>query len=418
MARSSTKRPVSVKLSKVRKDHLTEVLDFDLKQILENGIRQTMHEYLQLLAELLINSEVIELVGKRSERSKERAANRWGSQDGSVTLLEQRVPIEKPRVRTSGRNGTEVALESYQALNDPTFLNEQAGAKLLAGLSTRNVPKVLEKLLDGRGIGRQTISNRAVQEMSKQLESFKSRTFGRLEFPVIFIDGVGLGNNLFVAAIGIDKSGAKHVLDFELGATENSGTCKRLLSNLIERRVLDADGGHLFVIDGGKGLRKAIANTFGNTVHVQRCAQHKKRNVEDKLPEYKRQNFQHRFAAAFAKKTLKGAEAAFRVLMRDLERDGYKAAANSLLEGNSELLTLHRLKIDGVLKRTLCTTNIIESLFSNARYQLRNVKRWRKEEQMERWLAASLLKAEKSLRRVPGYTQMPKLIAALKSQKL
>jgi transposase-like protein len=104
--------------------------------------------------------------------------------------------------------------------------------------------------------------------------------------------------------------------------------------------------------------------------------------------------------------------------MRDLERDGYKAAAKSLLEGNSELLTLHRLKIEGTLKKSLCTTNIIESLFSNARYQLRNVKRWRKEEQMERWLAASLLKAEQSLRRVPGYTQMPKLIAALKSQKL
>jgi putative transposase len=418
MPRSSTKKPGSVKLSKVRKDHLTEVLDFDLKCILEHGIRQTMHEYLQLLAELLINSEVIELVGKRSERSKERSANRWGSQDGSVALLEQRVAIEKPRVRTAGRNGTEVQLETYQALNDPTFLNEQAGAKLLAGLSTRNVPKVLEKLLDGRGIGRQTISNRAVQEMSKQLETFKSRTFGRLEFPVIFIDGVGLGDNLFVTAIGVDKSGAKHVLDFELGSTENSGTCKRLLSNLIERGVLDADGGHLFAIDGGKALRKAIADTFGNTVHVQRCLQHKKRNVEDKLPDYKRQNFCQRFSAAYSKKTLRGAEAAFRTLMRDLERDGYKAAAKSLLEGNSELLTLHRLKIEGTLKKSLCTTNIIESLFSNARYQLRNVKRWRKEEQMERWLAASLLKAEQSLRRVPGYTQMPKLIAALKSQKL
>ena len=121
MPRSSTKRPVSVKLSKVRKDHLTEVLDFDLEAIIKNGIRQTMHEYLQLFAELLINSEVIELVGKRSERSKERSANRWGSQAGSVALLEQRVAIEKPRVRTAGRNGTEVALETYQALNDPTF---------------------------------------------------------------------------------------------------------------------------------------------------------------------------------------------------------------------------------------------------------------------------------------------------------
>ncbi len=413
MTRSSTKRDSGVKLSKVRKDQLTELMEIDLKAFLQQGVRQAMHDHLKLLAELLINSEVIELVGKRNARDSNRTVGRWGSQAGSVVLLEQKVPIDKPRVRTSGINGQEVALESYQALNDPTFLNEQAGAKLLAGLSTRNVPKVLEKLLDGRGIGRQTISNRAMEEMSKQLQTFKNRTFGRLQFPVIFIDGVSLGDDLFVTAVGVDNSGAKHVLDFELGSTENSGNCRKLLSNLIERGILNPDGGHLFAIDGGPGLRKAIRAVFGKTVHVQRCVQHKKRNVLDKLPEYKHQSFIQKFSAAYSKKTFKAAEAAFSALRRDLERDGFVKAANSLLEGNMELLTLHRLKIDGVLRKSLCTTNIIESLFSNARYQMRNVKRWRKEEQEERWLAASLLKAEKSLRRVPGYTQMPRLVAAL-----
>jgi putative transposase len=415
MARSSSKTGPSVKLSKERRDHLTALLDLDLKQVLEGGIRQYMHDHLKLLAELLMNQEVIELVGQRSARDTDRTVSRWGSQDGCASLLEQKVRIEKPRVRTAGKNGTEIQLRTYEALTDPSFLNEQAAVKLLSGLSTRNLPKTLEKMLDGRGIGRQSISNRGIEEMTKQLEVFKNRSFGKQEFVVVFMDGVGLADRLFVTAVGVDKTGSKHVLGFEQGSTENSGICRRLLSNLIERGILNANGGHLFAIDGGKGLHKAIKDVFGTTVEIQRCTQHKKRNVLDKLPKQMHKTFIQKFAAAYSKKTYKGALAAFEKLRRELEMAGCNSAAVSLVEGNLELLTLHRLKIDGMLRKSLCTTNIIESLFSNARYQTRNVKRWRKEEQMERWLAASLLKAEKALRRVPGYTQMSKLIAELRT---
>lgn len=415
MSRSSTKRESTVKLSKARLDKLTELLDIDLGKVLESGLRETMHDYLKLFAQLLLNQETIELVGQRSERNPNRTAQRWGSQPGVAALLEQKVTIDKPRVRTAGKNGSEIQLKTYEALTDSSFLNEQAGVKLLCGLSTRNVPKALESILDGRGISRQSISNRGIEEMTKQLNFFKSRSFGKTDFVAIFIDGVGLADRLFVTAVGVDKTGAKHVLGFEQGSTENSGICRSLLSNLIERGVLNAEGGHLFAIDGGKGLHKAIKDVFGQTVEIQRCTQHKKRNVLDKLPKQMHKTFTQKFAAAYSKKTYKGALAAFEKLRRELEMAGCNSAAVSLVEGNLELLTLHRLKIDGVLRKSLCTTNIIESLFSNARYQTRNVKRWRKEEQMERWLAASLLKAEKALRRVPGYTQMPKLIAELRT---
>jgi len=414
MSRSSTTRQPSVKLSKERRDRLTELLEIDFKEIVETGFRHSLHDYMLLFAELMMNQEVIELVGRRGEWNKERTLNRWGSQPGVAKLNEQTVTIDKPRVRTTGKNGSEIQLQSYEAINDPTFLNEQAGAKLLAGLSTRNAPKAVEALLDGRGISRQSISNRGIAEMAKQLDIFKNRSFGKLDFVVIFIDGVGLADRLFVTAVGVDKTGSKHVLGFEQGSTENSGTCRKLLSNLIERGILNEDGGHLFAVDGGKGLRKAIRDTFGKTVEVQRCTQHKKRNVLDQLPKHMHTSFIQKFAAAYSKKTYKAALNAFEKLRRELELAGYTTAAKSLLEGNLELLTLHKLEIDGLLRKSLCTTNIIESLFSNARYQTRNVKRWRKEEQMERWLGASLLAAEKSLRRVPGYTQMPKLITALR----
>lgn len=412
MVRSSAKSATSVKVSKERKEILTQLLDVNSKELVRLSVHEHLYELLQFTAELVMNKEVMELVGTRYRRNKERDCQRWGSQKGCGLLLGQKVSLMKPRVRTT--EGSEVELETYKALNLPEMLNEGAAARLITGVSTRRYPKTVEKLLRGKGIGRQTISSRGAQEMSRQLEEFQTRSFEGAEFVTIFMDGIGLGERICVAAVGMDKGGKKHVLGFEQGSTENSGTCRKLLSNLIERGILDADENYLFVIDGGKALLNAIKEVFGNRVEVQRCAEHKKRNVEDQLPKQMHKVFRQKFQAAFSKQSHKEAEAAFAKLRRELEKAGYKKAAASLLEGSSQLLTLHKLGITGILRRSLCTTNSIESLFSAGRYYMRNVKRWRNEEQMDRWLAAGLLEAERNLRSVPGYTQIPKLRAALK----
>ena len=412
MVRSSSKHALSVNLSKERMDVLSSLLVDDLSQIVQQGIRGWLNERGVLLAQLLMNAEVIQKVGERHKHNTERDCVRWGGQDGSVLLLEQRVPLSKPRVRTRG-GGSEVELGTYKALNDKEFLNEQAAAKLLSGLSTRRFEKTLEKTLRGRGIGRQTVSQRGIEEMTKQLEEFQHRSLAGVDILAVFIDGIGLGDMVYVAAVGIDSDGNRHVLGFEAGSTERSGVCRQLLSNLIERGILSEDGGILFVVDGGKGLRKAIHEVFGKRARVQRCTIHKKRNVEQKLPDFLQKEFREKFNAAYSKQTYKDAEKAFVGLRDWLVLKRRTGAANSLLEGQQEILTLHRLGISGTLQRSLCTTNCIESVFSAARYYTRNVKRWQKEEQMERWLAAGLLEAEKRLRRLPGYTQLKKLKEAL-----
>lgn len=416
MARSSSTGTPSVKLSKERKDTLTQLLNFDRKSMVKEGLQQSVVNMLALFAELLINDEVLELAGPRHSRSKERTVSRWGSQAGSIKLLEQSVPIDKPRLRAGGRAGSDIELSSYKELNDSEFLNEKAAATLLAGLSTRNTKKALTEVLNGRGTGRQTISARGLSEMTRQLELFKSRRLDNTDIVTVFIDGVGLADRLFVTALGLDKTGKKIVLDFEHGSTENSGICRKLLSNLIDRGILHETGGVLFIIDGGKGIRKAIKDVFGTTVEVQRCTEHKRRNVKDELPKEAQKNFSQKYSAAINKPTWKTAQNALARLKAELELKGHKSAATSLLEGGSELLTIHRLGVTGALRRSLLSTNCIESMFSTARYLTRNVKRWQKEEQMERWLAASLLLAEKNMRRLPGYTQMPKLVSALRPE--
>jgi transposase-like protein len=413
MGRSSSKTVSPVNVSKERLDVLTKLLIDDRKEIVNAGLREWLNNGIVLIAKMLLNSEVLELVGERHDRNKDRDCVRWGEQDGSVLLLEQRVPISKPRVRTKGGHA-EVELQMYKQLNDKDFLNEQAAAKLLSGTSTRRFKKTLENMLDGRGVGRQTVSQRAIAEMSHRFEEFRTRSLENKEIVVVFIDGIYLGDTVYIAAVGIDRQGYRHVLDFEPGTIESSNICRGLLRNLLERKILLEEGSYLFVIDGSKALKKAIKEVFGNRSHIQRCIVHKKRNIKDKLPNYMQEEILQKFNAAYSKKTHKAALAAFLKLQQELIFKRRHGAAASLTEGLQDLLTLHKLGITGVLRKSLYTTNCIESVFSAARYYSRNVKRWRKEEQMERWMAAGLLEAEKNLRRLPGYTNMKQLIQALR----
>ena len=415
MVRSSSKLSLSVNLSKERMDTLTKLLVDDISTIMAGSVREWLHERGLLLAQLLMNAEVLEIAGERNQRDSERYCNRWASQRGSVYVLEQKVPVQKPRVRTTGGT-SEVKLVSYSKLKDKDFLNEQTTAKLLSGTSTRRFKTTVENLLRGKGIGRQTISKRGIEEMTRRLEEFQTRSLEGLDILVVFIDGIWLGDTVYVAAVGIDATGKKHVLGYESGSTESTEVCRSLISNLIDRKVLSETGGFLLVIDGGKGLKKAVSEAFGMRVEVQRCAQHKQRNVEKNLPKKIWPEFRQKFASAFNKPTLKEAEEAFQKLRNELSLRHTKAAI-SLTEGLPQLLTLHRLGIRGALRKTLCTTNCIESIFSAARYYTRNVKRWRKEEQMDRWIATGLLEAEKNLRRVSGYTQLKKLKEALRNPR-
>ena len=95
-----------------------------------------------------------------------------------------------------------------------------------------------------------------------------------------------------------------------------------------------------------------------------------------------------------------------------LEEDHPDASA-SLKEGLDETLTLKDMNLPLSLERTLSTTNPIENLNSTIRRVTRNVKRWRDGKMVKRWVAASVLEAQRGFRRLRGYKGMPILIRAL-----
>jgi len=76
------------------------------------------------------------------------------------------------------------------------------------------------------------------------------------------------------------------------------------------------------------------------------------------------------------------------------------------------MLTLHRQGVPEALRRTLRSTNLIESCFSTTRQRCRNVKRWRSQEMYQRWVGTMLLEVEPRFRRIRGHREMPCLVTA------
>ena len=218
-----------------------------------------------------------------------------------------------------------------------------------------------------------------------------------------------------IVALGVEPKGKKHLLGVREGATENAAVVTELLEDLVARG-LSPQQPRLFVIDGSKALRAAIGRAFGERVPVQRCRNHKLRNVRDYLPRQLQPQVQSAMRAAFR---LPPSEGLARLQQQAswLERE-YPDAAASLREGLEELFTINRLGLSPSLCRALGSTNIIENPNSAARRRTGRVTRWRDGEMVKRWAASAFLDAEKSFRRILGYRDLWMLKAILNENQV
>jgi len=232
----------------------------------------------------------------------------------------------------------------------------------------------------------------------------------------MMLDGLEIAERTHVVALGISTEGVKIPLGLWEGSTENATLVGMLLADLVDRG-LDPEQAILFVIDGGKALRKAIKDVFGEHALVHRCHRHKERNVCDLLPERDRPQILVRIRGAWSLTDHHLARERLELLASELERTWPDAAA-SLREGLPETLTLMRLGIDGQLAKTLCSTNPCESMIEIVRHTQRNVKRWQDGDMRKRWTAAGMLQAEQQFRRIIGYRDLAKLVIAIERHTL
>lgn len=327
-----------------------------------------------------------------------------GQQKGVVSLAERKLRIHKPRLRRKGKGkGAEVEIPSYEAMQSHPRLGERMLEILMHGVSTRNYRKVLPEMAETVSVSKSSVSREFIEASEKALEELLERRFDDKDILIVYIDGLVFGKHHVLAAIGVDSEGYKHVLGLKDGASENATVVAALLEDLVERGV-KPDRRRLFVIDGSKALRSAINRVYGTNNPVQRCRNHKIRNVVGYLPDELKDQTQSTMRAAYRLDPDEGT-ARLKQYAQWLEKD-YPDAAASLREGLAETFTVNRLGLPGALRRCLCTTNLIESPYSGVRQRTKRVTNWQGGSMILRWLASALLATEKNFRRIMGYQQL------------
>ena len=378
---------------------------------LREGVGELVRQAGLRLMDLLMQEEVRELVGERSHRQADRKANRWGSERGYCVVMGQKVPIERPRVRST--EDQEVRLGSYEMFHRGEPLTETVWEKLMLGLSTRKYGQAVREFTEAYGLAKSAVSEHFIEASRAKLQEMMERRLDKTRLCALLIDATPFAGQQLVVAMGISQDGRKMILGLRQGATENATVVGELLGELVNRG-LDFSEPRLYILDGGKALTAAVKKHAGESAAIQRCQVHKRRNVLDHLTDEQKPAVAKKLNAAYALEDHAAAKQALNMLHREL-MDLNPSAARSLGEGMEETLTVHRLRVPMQLRKTLASTNVIESAFSIVEQVCKNVKRWHGGDQRERWVGSGLLVAQKQFRKVTGHKQIQALLRELEA---
>ena len=403
--------------------HVTGNVEVQMSLPMAGVLRDVQHAFFGLCVQAgkqvlatMMEADRQALCGPKGRPNAQRHAYRGGHTQSSVVLGGQRIGVRRPRVRSNSQ-AVELSLPTYEWAAATEPLNRATLHAIAAGVTTRRYRGTVEELPEGEessAVSKSAVSRRFVALSTEQLHEWLSRPLDGLELPVVMVDGICFGERVILVALGIDAKSKKHILGLREGSTEKTQVVKSLLSDLVERG-LDADQPRLWVIDGGKALRSAIVKMFGATALIQRCQEHKRRNVLEHLPKHLHANVSRMLREAWKTTDAKLAKRQLERLASSIQAD-HPGAAASVREGLEETLTLQALGIDAALYRTLRTTNPIENLNGLIADYTHNVKRWRDGQMVLRWVASALSDARDRFRALRGFRDMPKLIAALQSR--
>ena len=365
----------------------------------------------RMVAEAVMYLEREEIAGP-DYRPFNSEVRKWASQRGSIFIGDRKVKVEHPRLR--GVEG-EMELRTYGKMKERGEFSEELLGRVLRGLAGRRYQETLVGAAQVFGVSASSVSRHLVEATAGKLKEFHERSLKNFQCFAIFLDTIHRGGEAFIIALGLDVSGRKHALGFWQGATENHEICQALFSAL-ESRGLVLSKKIVFVTDGGKGIIKALKERMGVGLVHQRCTIHKDRNIQRHLAKRWRQEAHRRFRSALEQNSYHDAKR----MLKDFEQwlsHINESAAESLREAREEILTLHRLKVPALLRKTIHSTNPIESMFSTVRDCEGNLKRYRGSRMSQRWLAAVLLHCEQGFKRVKGYPAIKTVVTAIEAEQ-
>ena len=360
-------------------------------------------------------TEAAALAGPKGKHQGDRSHHHWGRTATAVTLGGRRIQVARPRVRSTA--GQEAVLPSVAAWRERDPLTARVLEQILLGVSTRGYAGSLEAGPPGvrsRGTSRSAVSRTLRGRMTGALAVQLAQRLEGLELLALFLDGVIVGGQTVIVALGLTRDGQKVPLGLRLGSTENAVVCTELLQDLLGRGLTVADR-VLCVIDGGKGLRRALQDVLGTAAVIQRCQLHKARNLLAQVPKARQVYVRARLRRAYRAASADAARRQLKALAAWLEANGHDDAAASLREGLEDTLTVLTLGLPPRLRRFFATTNCIENLIGIVRHVTRNVTRWRDGTMIRRWVGLGLARAAARFRRIKGHRELATLATALRT---
>lgn len=372
-------------------------------------------EMAKILANQLLDDEVRNKAGEKHSHEKPEAGkySRWGSNPGSIMIGEEKVKIKVPRLHDNNTEKTE-SPENYQKIRKSKLPSEELMKKILVGLSEHDYEDVVKMGVESFGLSQSTVSRAFIEQSSKILEEFEQRDLSLYDFVALAIDGKYLSKENMVIALGVTISGEKIPIGFIQTTTENSEAIKGLFRDLIKRGFRFSEG-LLTIVDGARGLSKAIRETFGEFALIQRCQWHKREDVVGYLNETDKEKYRDKLQRAYNEPVYEIAKSEIYKIVNELNKINC-TAANSLQEGLEETLTIQRLGLFTELGRSFTTTNIIENLNSQLEKYLGRIKYWINSNMRHRWVAGALLEIERKMRRINNYDKLHLLRKALKTE--
>lgn len=356
----------------------------------------------------VLQASAAQVAGEKSPGKRSGEIRYHGCQNGIVHLKERKLRVSKPRLRHQADG--EVPIPAYESLRTRPRMARRMMQILIDGVSTRRYQNVISQMAESVGVSKSAVSRANIEGGEKLLKELAERRFDDLEILIVYIDAIVLGDYHILGAVGVDCTGAKHVLGLREGSSENSVVATELLNDLVSRGV-KPDRHRLFVIDGAKALRNAIDAVYGSKNPVQRCRIHKLRNVIGHLPKDQHRNVRSTLCAAWKLEPHEGKQQVEQ-LARWYEQK-HPSAAASLREGLDELFTINAMNLPTKLTRCLSTTNVIESANWGARQRIGRVRNWQSGSMALRWASCAFEAASKQFRKIMGHQQLWMLKAHL-----
>lgn len=367
----------------------------------------------------LLEQEVELMAGRAFSRKGSKLAYRGGSAPTSLLVDGAKIPFTRPRVRS--QDGSEVQLSILEKLRNQDLYDEQIAARIISGVSTRNYKSVVDAFSKKTGISKSSVSRAFIKASQKDLDAINGADLRSHKFISIFVDGTNFSDKLAVVAVGITTKCEKIPLGLREGTTENAEVIKDLLASIVERGFTLAGSRILAVLDGGKALKSAIKALWGDSVVIQRCWIHKLRNLKEYIPKENHGQLHGRMKKIMGLNSFDSAKIELRRLRDWLETMSFDAA-KSLDESGLDLLTVHELGVTGELRKSLASTNIIESLIGVSKKKTWRVTNWKyhpkqkkkiPRDKVLRWLASAIVSHKPNMRCLRGFKNVSTLIENL-----